>query len=263
MLAISIYSGVSVLIVSFISLVGLFFLSINDRILKKIIFILVSFSVGALFGDAFVHLIPEAFESGIPSPTISAFVMLGIVIFFVLEKFIHWRHSHIEAGEACENDKCESHKEEDGQIMSTGYMMLLSDTAHNFLDGIIIAASYMISIEVGITTTIAVVLHEIPQEIGQFGLLMHYGFSKFKALLFNFYSALSAVLGAVVALLLSSKIEGFTPFIISIAAGGFIYIAGSDLVPEIHKTSDPKKSMIQFISILGGIALMFAFLLFE
>lgn len=262
MLTISIYSGISVFVVSFISLVGLFFLSINDKVLKKIIFILVSFSVGALFGDAFVHLIPEAFESGIYNPTISAFVILGIIIFFVLEKFIHWRHSHIEAGEACKNNKCESHKE-GSQIRPAGYMILLSDTAHNFLDGIIITASYMVSIEVGITTTIAVILHEIPQEIGQFGLLIHYGFSKFKALLFNFYSALSAVLGAIVALLLSSKIEGFTPFIISIAAGGFIYIAGSDLVPEIHKTSDPKKSSIQFISILGGIALMFAFLLIE
>lgn len=262
MLSISIYSGVSVLIVSLISFVGLFFLSISDKVLKIIIFVLVSFSVGALFGDAFVHLIPEAFGRGVSGSVISAFILLGIIIFFVLEKFIHWRHSHAEAGEVCENHECKSHKAEN-QIRPAGYMMLLSDTAHNFLDGIIIAASYMVSIEVGITTTIAVILHEIPQEIGQFGLLMHYGFSKFKALLFNFYSALSAILGAVVALLLGSKIDGFTPFIISIAAGGFIYIAGSDLVPEIHKTSDPKKSMIQFISILGGIALMFAFLLIE
>ena len=257
MLTVSIYSGISVLIVSLISFVGLFFISINEKILKGIIFVLVSFSVGALFGDAFVHLIPEAFESGISGSVISAFILLGIIIFFVLEKFIHWRHSHIEADEVCE-----AHKEET-QIKPAGYMILLSDTTHNFLDGIIIAASYMVSVEVGITTTIAVILHEIPQEIGQFGLLLHYGFSKFKALLFNFYSALSAVLGAVIALLLGSKIEGFTPFIISIAAGGFIYIAGSDLVPEIHKTSDPKKSAIQFISILGGIALMFAFLLIE
>ena len=257
MLNISIYSGVSVLIVSLISFVGLFFISVNEKILKGIIFILVSFSVGALFGDAFVHLIPEAFESGISSSVISAFILLGIIIFFVLEKFIHWRHSHTEADEVCE-----VHKEET-RIKPAGYMILLSDTAHNFLDGIIIAASYMVSVEVGITTTIAVILHEIPQEIGQFGLLLHYGFSKFKALLFNFYSALSAVLGAVIALLLGSNIDGFTPFIISIAAGGFIYIAGSDLVPEIHKTSDPKKSAIQFISILGGIALMFAFLLIE
>ena len=262
MLEVTIYSGVSVLIVSFIAFAGLFFLSINDKVLKKIIFILVSFTVGALFGDAFVHLIPEAFESGISGSVISAFILLGIIFFFVMEKFIHWRHSHIEAEEACENHNCESHKE-GSLIKPAGYMILLSDTAHNFLDGIIIAASYMISVEVGITTTIAVILHEIPQEIGQFGLLVHYGFSKFKALLFNFYSALSAVLGAVIALLLGANIEGFTPFIISIAAGGFIYIAGSDLVPEIHKTSDPKKSFIQFISILGGIALMFAFLLIE
>lgn len=262
MLTVSIYSGVSVLIVSLISFMGLFFLSVNDKILKSIIFVLVSFSVGALFGDSFVHLIPEAFESGISGSVISAFILLGIIIFFVLEKFIHWRHSHIEAGEICEDHECESHKEE-RPIKPAGYMILLSDTAHNFLDGIIIATSYMVSVEVGITTTIAVILHEIPQEIGQFGLLMHYGFSKVRALLFNFYSALSAILGAVIALLLGSKIDGFTPFIISIAAGGFIYIAGSDLVPEIHKTSDPKKSTIQFISILCGIALMFAFLLIE
>lgn len=257
MLTVSIYSGISAIIVSLISFVGLFFLSVNERILKSIIFILVSFSVGALFGDAFVHLIPQAFESGISGSAISAFILLGIIIFFVLEKFIHWRHSHAEAG-----DICESHKEE-SQIRPTGYMILLSDTAHNFLDGIIITSSYMISIEVGIITTVAVILHEIPQEIGQFGLLLHYGFSKFKALLFNFYSALSAIFGVAVSLFLVDRIEGITPFIISIAAGGFIYIAGSDLVPEIHKTSDLKKSSIQFISILGGIALMFSFLLIE
>ena len=261
MFTVSIYSGISVIIISLISFVGLFFISVNEKILKGIIFILVSFSVGALFGDAFVHLIPEAFESGISASVISAFILLGIIIFFVLEKFIHWRHSHTEADEVCEAHS-EFHNKE-MQIKPAGYMILLSDTAHNFLDGIIIAASYMVSVEVGITTTIAVILHEIPQEIGQFGLLLHYGFSKFKALLFNFYSALSAILGAIVALLLGAKIDGFTPFIISIAAGGFIYIAGSDLVPEIHKTSDPKKSVIQFISILGGIALMFAFLLID
>lgn len=262
MLATSIYSIASVLIVSLISFIGLFFISINEKILKSIVFVLVSFSVGALFGDAFVHLIPEAFGSEVSSSVVSAFILFGIIIFFVLEKFIHWRHSHIEAGEICKNHECE-HYEKGNEIKPAGYMILLSDTSHNFLDGIIITASYMINIEVGITTTIAVVLHEIPQEIGQFGLLIHYGFSKFKALLFNFYSAFSAILGVIVTLFLSSKIEGFTPLIISIAAGGFIYIAGSDLVPEIHKTSDPKKSTIQFISILGGIALMFAFLMLE
>ena len=260
MLSISIYSIISVLLVSLISLTGLFFLSVSDKILKRIIFVLVSFSVGALFGDAFVHLLPEAFKSGMNSSSISAFILLGIIIFFVLEKFIHWKHSHGETEEVCEIHK--NHKEEK-EIKPAGYIILLSDTAHNFLDGIIIAASYMVSVEVGITTTIAVVLHEIPQEIGRFGLLIHYGFSRSKALLFNFFSALSAVIGAVISLSLSGRISGLTPFIISIAAGGFIYIAGSDLVPEIHKTSDPKKSSIQFISILGGIALMFAFLLIE
>ncbi len=257
MLTVSIYSGVSVLIVSSIAFAGLFFLSINDKALKSLIFILVSFSVGALFGDAFIHLIPQAFESGISSSKISAFILLGILIFFALEKFIHWRHSHGE-----EDETCEVHKKK-SQIKPIGYVILLSDAAHHFLDGMIIAASYLVSVEVGIATTIAVVLHEIPQEIGRFGLLVHSGFTRAKSLLFNFYSALFSILGAIISLLLSGKIGGFTPFIISIAAGGFIYIAGSDLVPEIHKTSDPKKSTIQFISILGGIALMFLFLLIE
>ncbi|MBU6431004.1 ZIP family metal transporter [Patescibacteria group bacterium] len=257
MLPASIYGIISVLIVSSIAFAGLFFLSVNDKVLKNIIFVLVSFSVGALFGDAFVHLIPEAFKSGMKSSNISAFIILGIIVFFVLEKFIHWKHSHGET-----DGVCEIHKEKN-PVRPAGYIILLSDTAHNFLDGVIIAASYMISAEVGITTTIAVVLHEIPQEIGRFGLLIHYGFSRIKALLFNFFSALSAVLGAALALSFGGNVSGFTPFIISLAAGGFIYIAGSDLVPEIHKTSDPKKSAIQFISILGGIALMFAFLLIE
>lgn len=257
MLTVSIYTGLSVLIVSSIAFAGLFFLSVNDKVLKSIIFVLVSFSVGALFGDAFEHLIPEAFKSGISASKISGFILLGIIIFFVLEKFIHWRHSHGE-----EDETCEVHKKEN-QIKPVGYVILLSDAVHNFLDGVIIAASYLVSAEVGITTTIAVVLHEIPQEIGRFGLLVHSGFTRTKSLLFNFYSALFSVLGAIISLSLSEKINGFASFIISIAAGGFIYIAGSDLVPEIHKTSDPKKSAIQFISILGGIVLMFAFLLIE
>lgn len=252
-----IYSGVSVLMVSLIAFIGLFFLSISDKALKKIIFVLVSFSVGALFGDAFIHLIPQAFESGIANAKISFFILLGIAIFFTLEKFLHWRHSHSNDGESCE-----IHKEEN-IIKPTGYMILSSDAAHNFIDGVIIAASYMVGVEVGITTTIAVVLHEIPQEAGHFGLLVNSGFTRAKALLFNFYSAMPAFLGIAFVFFLGVKSDSFTPFIISIAAGGFIYIAGSDLVPEIHKTSDPKKSAVQFISILGGIALMFAFLLIE
>ena len=142
-----------------------------------------------------------------------------------------------------------------------GYLVLYADAVHNFTDGIIIAASYLISIPVGIATTIAVILHEIPQEIGDFGLLIHSGFSKWHALGVNFISALAAVVGTLLGLFLGSSFSFLTPFIIAFAAGGFLYIAGTDLLPEIHKTADPRRSAIQFLAIIGGIGIMFLLLL--
>jgi len=144
-----------------------------------------------------------------------------------------------------------------------GHISLVSDGFHNFIDGAVIAASYFAGIEVGIATTVAVALHEIPQEMGDIGILIHAGFTKVKALIFNMISGLVAILGAVVTIILAGNLENFIPFILPLAAGGFIYIAGSDLVPELHKTTDPKKSAIQLAAILLGVALMFALLLLE
>lgn len=237
-----IYTLVSVLIVSSISFLGLLTISINTEKLKKILLYLVSFSAGALFGDVFIHLLPEIVEEVGFGLRISVYVMMGIGFFFIIEKFIHWRHCHIP------------HSKE--HIHPFAMMNLFGDGVHNFIDGIIIGASYLASIPVGIATTIAVILHEIPSEIGDFGVLMHGGFSKSKALFYNFITALTAVVGAVVSLVISSYVENFTTFLIPFAAGGFIYIAGSDLIPELHKEVEVKKSLLQFIAIVLGVLVM-------
>lgn len=210
---------------------------------------MVSFSAGALFGDAFIHLLPEIIDEVGFGLEISIYVMFGIGFSFVIEKFIHWRHCHIPTSKQ--------------HIHPFAIMNLVGDSVHNFIDGLIIGASYLVSMQVGIATTLAVILHELPQEIGDFGVLLYGGFSKFKALFFNFITALTAVVGAIFALLISSYVENITVFLIPFAAGTFIYIAGSDLIPEIHKEVDVKKSLLQFIAIILGVAVMLALLFLE
>lgn len=236
---------ISVVGVSLVSLVGLFGLSLKENILRSSLFALVSLAVGALLGDAFIHLIPEAYESGMPALSISLSIIAGILIFFVVEKALHWHHHQgIE-------DQEHTHQ-------PLGSLILVSDGFHNFIDGLIIATSYMVSVEVGIATTVAVILHEIPQEVGDFGVLIHAGYSKGKALWFNFLSGLAALLGAFVAFLLGSMTETITLMLVPIAAGGFIYIALSDLIPELHGQSDKtvRHGALQFFWILMGVLSM-------
>lgn len=244
-----IYTLVSVLVVSLISLIGVFTLSLKADALKKILIYLVSFSTGALFGGAFIHLLPEVAEEHGFGMEISLYVLSGIVIAFVIEKFIHWRHCH--------------HPTTDDHPHPFAYMNLVGDGIHNFIDGMIIAASYMVSIPVGIATTVAVALHEIPQEIGDFGVLIHGGFSRAKALFLNFVTALVAVVGAVVALMLTSSVHGLTEFLVPFAAGNFIYVAGSDLIPELKKEATLGKSFLQLLALVLGIAVMAALVFLE
>jgi len=254
-----IYSLVSVAVVSLISLVGIAALLIKERFLHKCLFFLVSMSAGALFGDAIIHLIPASFD-GIDNPAItSAFIISGILLFFIFEKFLRWRHSHGEEADDFREGADPSHE----HIKPVGSIVLVSDSIHNFIDGIIIGASYLISIEVGIATTIAIILHEIPQEIGDFGILLHAGFSKMRALAVNFLTALTSIAGVVIVLLMGSGIEESMPIILAFAAGGFLYIAGSDLVPELHKTKDARLSLIQFLALIIGIGIMFLLLFSE
>jgi len=228
------YSLISVFIVSLIAFIGILTISIKEKKLEKIVLYLVSLAAGALFGGAFIHLIPEAVEDIGFNLNISLYILIGIVTMFVAEKFICWRH--------CHKGKCPIH--------SFAYMNLIGDGVHNFIDGLIIGASYLVSIPIGLATTLAVILHEIPQEIGDFGVLLHGGFSRKKALLLNFATALTAIIGTVTALLTSALTENITIFLIPFAAGGFIYIAGSDLIPELHKERGLKKSLAQFIIFL-------------
>ena len=242
------YSLVSVILDSLISLIGIITLSISSQKLKKFLIYLISFSAGALLGDAFIHLLPESINRGF-TLTSSLSILAGIGIFFILEKVIHWQHCHGEITE-------EKH------IHSFAYMNLVGDSLHNFLDGIIIATSYLISMPAGIATTIAVIMHEIPQEIGDFGVLLHGGFTKNKALLMNFLTALTAILGTIITLTLNKSIENLSLYLTPLAIGGFIYIAGSDLIPQLHKHSDKlSKSLLQLLAFFLGILVMY-FLLF-
>jgi zinc and cadmium transporter len=244
------YTLLSVILVSLVSLIGIFTLSIKIERLKKILIYLISFSAGALLGDVFIHLLPEIVEENGFEISTSLGVLGGIAIFFVVEKIIHWRHCHMPI----------DNKE---HVHAFAYTNLIGDGVHNFLDGIIIASAYLVNIPAGIATTFAVILHEIPQEIGDFGVLIHGGFSKVRALLMNFISSLLAVLGAVLTLLIGSRVEGIIPILVSLAAGGFIYVAGSDLIPELHKETGVKKSILQLVAFLLGIVVMACLLLLE
>ena len=250
MLSVYFYSIASVVIVSFVSLAGIFAISLKEKVLKNCVFLTVSLAVGALLGDAFIHLIPEAFEN-INKPTlVSVMVIAGILVFFVIEKFLHWHH-HSPSEERA------------GIIHSSGQMILISDGVHNFIDGLIIGASYLVSIEVGIATTIAVILHEIPQEIGDFGVLINSGYTRARALWLNFLSAVMAVVGVIVALLVADTGKFLTIWLIPLSAGGFIYIALSDLIPELHKTKSVRQSVLQLAVIAIGVMAMLVLLVLE
>jgi zinc and cadmium transporter len=232
------YILISTIIVSLIAFVGIFTLTMKQRKLNRILLMLVALSAGGLMGDAFIHLIPEAIE-GSSATGAGIFVIAGFSLFFIIERVLHWRH--------CHEGKCDVH-------MFT-YMNIIGDSVHNFIDGIVIAVSFLVSIPLGIATTIAIIAHEIPQEIGDFAVLVHGGFSRLKALFFNFISALTAVLGAVVGYFISSA-ANFMPILLAVAAGGFIYISASDLVPELHKEADMKKSFLYFVLFIAGILFM-------
>lgn len=236
------YTLWSVLIVSAISLLGAITFAINQKKLQKTLQYLVAFSAGALLGDTFFHLLPEAVEEVGFNIKLSVFVLVGILVSFLIEKIIHWRHCHIPTSKEHEHPYA--------------WMNIFGDCVHNFIDGIIIAASYLASIPLGVATTIAVILHEIPQEMGDFGILLHGGFTKTKALLFNFLTALTAFAGALITLIIGTRAETFTLALLPFTAGTFIYIAAADLIPEMHKEVKLSHSLLQLIIFVAGIGMM-------
>jgi zinc and cadmium transporter len=231
-------------LVSLISLIGVVTLALSDKLLKKILLALVGLAAGTLIGGAFLPLIPEAlheFENHADHDTLFIFVLVGFVIFFILEKML-WRHCH----------------DKDCKIHTFAYINLAGDGIHNFIDGLIIAAGFLASVEIGLITTLAVAVHEIPQEIGDFGVLVHGGFAKKKALVFNLISALTALIGGIIGFYLIPELGEFQLYIIPIAAGGFIYIAAADLVPELHKEKRVSRTVLAFTMFIVGIFLMWA-----
>ncbi|HIH11888.1 TPA: ZIP family metal transporter [Candidatus Woesearchaeota archaeon] len=253
MITTTLYVLASVLVVSLISFVGAFTLLSRWKKIDHFLLILVSISAGTLFGGAFLHLLPEAIEKNGPTSFVFGMVMLGIIVFFLLDKFIHWHHCHPNPAHAVHHHQV--HKTHSHSHLAP--LNLVGDALHNFLDGLVIAGSYLISVPVGVATTIAVVLHEVPQEIADFGVLLYAGLSRRKALFLNFLSGAVAIVGAIVGLALGTRSEVFLQFILPFAAGGFVYIAGSNLIPELHKECGLKDSFWHFFALLLGMVLMY------
>jgi zinc and cadmium transporter len=227
-------------IISLISFVGVLTFLLKEELLNKAILVLVAFSSGALIGGAFLHLLPEAILELGASLDVFLYLLLGFCLFFVLEQFLHWRHQH---------DKTHG-------VKPFSYLILVSDSVHNFIDGLVIAASFVVSYPVGIATALAVALHEIPQELGDFGVLIYGGFSKARALTFNYISAMTAIAGGVIGYFASSFMETSIVYLLPFAAGNFIYIAAADLIPEIKHGVNLRRSIIHFFVFLAGIGLM-------
>ncbi len=245
------YALLAVLVISLSSFVGVFFLGVKNEKLQKILIYLVAFSAGALLGDVFFHLIPELAEEGTNDwHQIGILILGGIVLGLLIEKVIHRNHCH--------------HTISKEHPHSLAVMNLVGDFVHNFIDGLIIGASFLVSIPAGISTALAVLFHEIPQEIGDFAVLVHGGYEKKKALVMNFLTALSAVLGVVATFLLGTLVEGLHTMLVPIAIGMFIYIAGSDLIPEVNKHNQKlSSSLFQIGMVVLGAGVMFLLLFLE
>jgi zinc and cadmium transporter len=230
---------------SVLSLIGGALLLFSKKVVLKISHLLISFAAGTLLGTAFFDLLPEAMDE-LNYSSVLLFTLIGILSFFLLERFVHWFHHHGHEG-GIELDHMEP----------TVPLIIIGDTVHNFIDGVVIAATFLVNAPIGIITAIAVAAHEIPQEIGDFAILLHKGMEKKKVFLINLLSALSAIIGAVLTFFLKDYIEGLLPIFISITAGFFIYIASSDLIPEIHHEKRKGFALYETLLLFLGVVLVY------
>lgn len=226
---------IATLIIGLAALAGAVSLFFKQKTLAKILLFLVAFSAGALLGGAFLHLIPESLDTLSVNKTF-ILALVGFSAFFLMEKYFHWRH--------CHEGVCEVHP--------VSYLLLFGDAIHNFIDGLVIAASFIVDVRFGIITTLLIVAHELPQELGDFGVLVHSGMKAKKALIYNFFSQLTAVAGGIIGFFLSGHTD-FSIVMLPLAAGGFIYIAASDLIPELHKETNSKHSIANYFVFLLGV----------
>jgi zinc and cadmium transporter len=239
-----IYAIIATLIVSSISLIGIVVLSKN-KWSKKWIRRFIGIAIGTLLAAVFFHLLPEAVEAFEEPSTAFNIVLASILAFFAIERVIHYHHC------SCE-DKDKGHKKTHLIVNN-----LIGDGLHNFVDGVIIASAFIVDVRLGIGTTIAVALHEIPQEVSDFSILVYAGLSKMKAIMYNLLFGLTSVLGVILVFVFSDKIENIVPVLIAIAAGNFIYLAMADLVPELHHEDNPKRVWMQLVWVGIGIGVMY------
>lgn len=240
------YIIIATLLDGIVAFAGAVTLALKKDTMKKVVGALVAFAAGALIAGAFFHIMPEALNEGIDPMQMFMLVMLGFVLFFLFEKFLFWHH--------CHKDECTVHP--------YTYLILFGDGIHNFIDGLIIAAAFLVDVGFGIVTTVMIIAHEFPQELGDFAVLVHGGMKRRKALFYNFLSQLTAVVGGIVGFFIGSAISAFVPFMLSVAAGGFIYIGASDLIPQLHEEKNLKKSLASFAFFIIGILFMLGLKLF-
>lgn len=243
------YSLLSVGLVSLVSVIGVVTISMNIEKLRRALLFLVSFAAGSLIGGAFLHLLPEAIEQDGNVLKKMYLIISGIIFFFALEKILFWRHCHIPTSE--------QHRH------PVGLNNLIGDGAHNLIDGMIIAGSYLVSIPLGISTTVAVLLHEIPQEIGDYSILIYAGYTKGRALFLNLLSAVVAIVGAVLTLTIGTSVIHAQEYLIPLTIGGFIYIATADLIPELKEETHTGRSALQLFAMVLGVAVAAGMLLLE
>ena len=246
-----ILSLASVVVVSLVSLIGLAAISMDEARLRRLAAVFISFAVGALLGDSFIHLIPQSFATQAGNRTTlqsSLLILGGIMGFFIIEKLLLHRHGVLHA---------QFHGREEIDRPALAAINLLGDGIHNFIDGLMIGASYLVSPAIGLSTSIAVLFHEIPQELGDFGILVHSGLRVRTAVLLNLASASLAVLGTGVSLLAGAvALDGMTSALIPITAGGFVYLAAADLIPELQHDRSARAITVQTVLISAGVAIM-------
>jgi len=232
----------STVLISLIAWIGVLTLFLREELLDRVLLVLVALAAGGLIGGAFIHLLPRAIEAYGPADTLPLFLYLlvGFCLFYVLEQFIPWHHHHAT-----------THTHE-----PVTYLVLVSDTIHNFIDGLVVAGAFLLGVDVGLVTAAAIALHEIPQEIGDFGVLVYGGFGRTRALVLNYLTQVTVVLGGLAGIILGGAVEGAPVVLLPFAAGNFIYIASSDLIPEIKEEEDVLKAAIYFVVFLVGILLM-------
>ena len=216
---------------------------------------LISYAIGALLGAVFLEILPHAFHEASSVESMAVTILLGILLFFVLEKLVLWRHCH---GEECEVHVAHDHAHEQGHNHGhdhgrSGMMIMVGDTFHNFVDGILIAAAFMLDIKLGAVTAMAIIAHEIPQEVGDFLILLHSGYTKKQALLFNLLSSLATVIGGMLAYFSLQAVQSWIPTILGLAAASMIYVSVADLIPGLHKRTELKATVQQVILIGLGI----------